>query len=88
MATLAPFAQVVADVGELRLVGSRRGRVCVHGGNLPCEFPAFHYLGRNRIALLRGSSSQAQRRRVGVDAPIDLRPACIGLRRSKDALAA
>jgi hypothetical protein len=29
-----------------------------------------------------------RRRRVGVDAPIDLRPACIGLRRSKDALAA
>jgi hypothetical protein len=31
MAALPPFAQVIADMGGLGLVGSRRGCVCVHG---------------------------------------------------------
>jgi hypothetical protein len=31
MAALPPFAQVIADMGGLGSVGSRRGRLCVHG---------------------------------------------------------
>ncbi len=32
MAALAPFAQVVADMGGPGLFGARRGSLCVHGG--------------------------------------------------------
>jgi hypothetical protein len=32
MATLAPFAQVIAEVIGPRSFGSRRGSMCVHGG--------------------------------------------------------
>jgi hypothetical protein len=31
MAALPPFAQVIADMGGLGSVGSRRGRLSVHG---------------------------------------------------------
>ena len=37
MAALPPFAQVIADMDGLGSLGSRRGGVCVHGENLPCE---------------------------------------------------
>jgi hypothetical protein len=32
MTALPPFAQVIADMDGLDTVGSRRGRLCVHGG--------------------------------------------------------
>jgi hypothetical protein len=32
MAALPPFAQVIADMDGLASFGSRRGRLCVHGG--------------------------------------------------------
>jgi hypothetical protein len=32
MAALPPFAQVIADMDGLGWLGSRRGRLCVHGG--------------------------------------------------------
>jgi hypothetical protein len=32
MAALPPFAQVIADMGGLGSVGSRRGGLCVHDG--------------------------------------------------------
>ena len=58
MAALPPFAQVIADMGGLGSVGSRRGvhvRSCCE--NLACEFHAFHYLRGNRIADAAGCIS-------------------------------
>ena len=59
MAALPPFPQMIADMGGLGSLGSRRGCLCVHGENLAREFRAFHYLRRNRIAHRRGPSCEA-----------------------------
>src|ERR1700731_3457976 len=60
MAALPPFAQVIADMGGLGSVGACRGGLCVHDGNLSCEFHAFHYVRGNRMADRAAPSSPSK----------------------------
>jgi hypothetical protein len=41
MPTLAPFAQVIADMGWFASIGSRRGSLCVHGGKSSMRISCF-----------------------------------------------